>query len=69
MVKPEERIKEIELEIKAINQKVSNLEKAKDSYIASHKCINFKIYNEIDQLLDRREKLLVENKALNSVKV
>lgn len=69
MSKAEERIKEIESEMRAIDQKVANLERANDSYIASHGHMNSKIYNEINQLMDKREELFIEHQALNSAKV
>lgn len=48
---------EIELKIRAIDERVARLEKTNDNYIANHGCYNDGIYQLIQNLMDQRDEL------------
>lgn len=49
--------KEIELKIRAIDERVARLEKTNDNYIARYGCYNDGIYQLIKDLMDQRDEL------------
>ena len=48
---------EIELKIRAIDERVKRLENTNDNYIAKHGCYNDGIYQLIQNLMDQRDEL------------
>jgi hypothetical protein len=48
---------EVELKIRAIDERVVRLEKTNDNYVATHGCYNDGIYQLIQDLMEKRDEL------------